>query len=87
MTPEDLISTRRAAQILGRSVATVRRYARAGKLRGWKVAGGQLAVSEAEVRALLVPKTPWLEAPAKAEPPGQRERVLERLRRAGVVVR
>lgn len=84
--PEDLISLRRAGAILGRCAETVWRYVARGKLRGWRVAGGHWRVSEAEARALLIPRIPDLPPPAARVTSRQRERELAALRRAGVRV-
>lgn len=52
--PDDLITMKRAAHILGVSVNTTRRYVRSRKLKGYTIAGTRKRVSETEVRALIV---------------------------------
>jgi excisionase family DNA binding protein len=59
--PDDLISARKAARILGVHFATLYRWMRRGKLTPWAVFG-LVRVSEAEVRAIVKRK------PVKAAP-------------------
>jgi hypothetical protein len=53
--PEDLVSARRAAGILGCTPSTVGRYRDRGLLCAWRRAGSYWMYSEAEVRSLLEP--------------------------------
>lgn len=52
MTPDDLRTPKELARILRVDAATVRRWLRAGTLRGWRV-GGRWRGSEADARAMI----------------------------------
>lgn len=56
--PEDLIDTKAAARLLGVHPATISRYLRSGKLRGWRIAGCRARISKKDVLALLCPTEP-----------------------------
>ncbi len=53
-TPDDLITPKKAASILGVSSNTFRRYIRLKLIRSYTVAGVRKRVSERDVRALIV---------------------------------
>ena len=85
--PQDLITSSKAASILGVHPHTVVRWVVAGRLRGWKV-GGRYRVSESDVRAMTQPvrlDVPPRERTAEEMRAGS-EAARERLRRMGVKV-
>lgn len=53
--PTDLITPKAAAKIVKSHVATIHRWLRQGKLKGYRLAGFRFLISEAEVRACLSP--------------------------------
>ncbi len=53
--PDDLITPRQAARLLGVHPATVYRYLRVGRLACWVRAGTRKFVSQAAVRGLFTP--------------------------------
>lgn len=56
--PDDLVSPRKACEILSVNISTLYRWILAGKLRSWRRAGTRYRVSLADVRALLEPVMP-----------------------------
>lgn len=46
------VDARRAAEILGVHIATIRRWEKDGKLKGWRTPGGFRRFEIADVRAL-----------------------------------
>lgn len=73
--PPDAIDADRAAEILDGSRSLVYRMLRDGRLRGWKVGGTRVRVSESEVRALIAPVT--IEQPEGPRTPRMTEAAAE----------
>jgi excisionase family DNA binding protein len=60
--PTDLISPNEAAKLLGRSPTSIRRWIAVGMIPGFKI-GGQLALSKADVLAMVKQVVPDNNAP------------------------
>jgi excisionase family DNA binding protein len=82
--PTDLIPPKDAARLLGYDLRTVYRYVGRGQLRAWKLPGGRVRVSRADVLALLAPVRAERPAPAVAHTAAHHEAV-RRLREAGLM--
>lgn len=50
--PAEAVDARWAADHLGVHIATIRRWERSGRLRGWRTPGGYRRFDAAEVRAM-----------------------------------
>ncbi len=67
LNPQDFLTTREAAELLGVALRTVQLWVEAGTLSAWKTAGGHRRIDRASVDAVLKQQSSARQIPASAE--------------------
>lgn len=67
-TDPEIVTTTRAADLLGVAVSTVQKWVESGKLQSWKTPGGHRRIALASIRSVLHPDDGRLPGKSRAEP-------------------